>query len=293
MPSPKRIAYVAGPTTGQPQDVIKRTQAISVQVAHACRREDYDADLWWFRTYPDDRRRGRGPDLYSTERLQMQKADVLIAIETAGSTGLGGLIEIASQNLMPIIFVHWTSAPVSEMGRARAERRGDTIIDITHPQEVYEPLRDALSALKPLLDKRADWPVRRMPPACSQRIRDAREAARWSVDDLAEALGVPPAKVVDIENGDTVPNQYLIRVIAHLLGYNTTAFFLNEEGFEATKYRNFPHVYEFCDRNGKPASMVGRILTVLERRDARYQGPPSEGELWLITRAIENHDSGR
>jgi transcriptional regulator with XRE-family HTH domain len=132
-----------------------------------------------------------------------------------------------------------------------------------------------------------------MPPVCSQRIREAREAARWSIDDLAEALGVPSAMVVDIESGDTVPDQYLIRVIAHVLGYMTTAFFLNEEGLEATKYRNFPHVYEFCVRNGKPASMVGRILSVLERRDSRYQGPPSETELRLITRLIEDHDSGR
>lgn len=225
MSTPVIKAYVANRLAGASPDDLRRDEHFSERVAVALHKHGCQVHVAWKTVPSSPAKPGGEPVVYDFEREALENSHLLVVLDTGPSTGLGTVIEIARQELVPTIFAHLRSAPATRM--IYSSGLMPWVIEFDTPEELESKITRLFLKIKTILEVRAKWPARQVPPQCSSRIHALRRTVGMSRATLAENLGVPVEYVRDIELGRLVPSLYSLRMLANAFGLTTPAPFID------------------------------------------------------------------
>jgi DNA-binding XRE family transcriptional regulator len=99
------------------------------------------------------------------------------------------------------------------------------------------------------------------------RIRQVREARRWTQRDLAARMGVDTSLVSRWENGETLPAFHRLLLLAEVLGIEAGEFFESDgAGRKGGFGERLQLAHELCDgrTRGAVAAVVGIFVDLME-----------------------------
>lgn len=228
-------AYIGFKCTGSNKETQTRDESLSIEIARVSKDCGFIAHWPLGNSYPRESELHPSGVLYGTEREYLLNSELLIALETDGSSGLGRLEELAEQQLIPVVTVQLKGCPLSRMAVGFARSRPRPII-VDSVDDVRAKLTPVLEELKPILQyRRSTWPERHMPPACSKNIRRIRSEKGMSQQTLEKVLGLPRNYIQDVEEGRIIPGLFALRVIAQGLGLPSAAPLLGHTHLPSTK----------------------------------------------------------
>jgi transcriptional regulator with XRE-family HTH domain len=276
--------YVAMPMTGISAEREKRDQDISLTIQRVAEAAGYNVYLPWWTSYHPPPGKRLHPGMYAAERQHVLKAELVVVIASAGSTGLGRVLEIAETELIPTVYVCPDGAPSSLMGRGYNPPLDQ--IWISEPEDLVSRLESVLTRYREQLDfRRSLWPPRRVPPVIARRIREERDRRGWSRRDLADRMRVRRGYIDAIEDGQLVPSLYALRVIAHFL--EIELWRLLQPTFSAgTKQGDEEVILRFFRNNDPGMQRFERFTAAIENRRRAGDPPPTEEEMWTIYRVL-------
>jgi len=214
-------AYVAHRIAGASEEDLHRDEHFSERIALVLRDRGCQVHVAWEKVPTAQADPGGTPSVYDHEREALEKSHLLVVLDTGPSTGLGTVIEIARQELIPIVFAHFRDAPSTRM--IYGSGLAPWVIEFGNTDELGSRLERLLARIAPTLEVRARWPPRQIPPQCSARIEALRETVGMSRKTLANQLGVPLEYIRGIESGRLVPSLYVLRVLANAFELTTPA----------------------------------------------------------------------
>jgi transcriptional regulator with XRE-family HTH domain len=267
----------------------REVREVSVAIAKTCTAAGYDPYLPWSTDYQSDPRTAPTGEAFRAEKERVLAAQLVVFIDAAGSTGAGRLLQVADENLIPVVYVRPRECAISRVGRGEShliDSGGEIIFDT--PQDIPAPLRKILDSLRSSLDlRRATWPARTVPPACAERIRRARERLGMTREFLARKLGLGVGFITNVEEGRIVPSLFALRVLAEGLGVPPSS--LMHPGFTpSSKLEEDPVIAGFFMKHnlGMRHYVEFRRAYDNRKRKGTSTHPPTENELWMLYREL-------
>lgn len=225
MSDPVIRAYVAHRIAGASAEDLHRDEHLSERIALVLRAQGFRVHVAWEKVPTAQAAPGGTPSVYGDERDALENSHLLVVLDTGPSTGLGTVIEIARQELIPIIFAHLKGAPSTRM--IYGSGLAPWVIEFDTAEELGSKIDRLVGKVAPTLRVRAQWPPRQIPPQCSMRIEALRESVGMSRKTLSVQLGVPIEYIKEIEAGGLVPSLYVLRMLADAFGLTTPAPFVD------------------------------------------------------------------
>jgi len=282
----KPRAYIAQRYTGLDEASLSRDQEISVVLAKVLSDNSFVAHLSWAKDYDPPRASRESNIVYMSERERLIESDLLVALHTGPSTGIGRELEIADQYLIETIHVRVEGMPASRMASGHSQFVPHEVTFRTEG-ELRERLSELLVALRPTLQwRRIKWPPKNVPPLCAKRVQAARTKQGMSRDFLARKLGINRRYIADIEEGKTVPSLYALRVLAEGLGYPSAASLQGTDLEDDSKRQESVPVFEFFVRHKLGMHQFLPFCEAYENSAPASNSQPSDEDLWTIYTAL-------
>jgi len=193
-------AYLATALTSLTTEERSEVFACSDVVDSVCRR--FGISLYQPKDHTDPiTHAGVGSrEVYLTDRERVATSDLVVALCTHPSHGVGAENEIAASAGVPVLHVVKTGVRLSKMLTGSLGHIATVVY--AGPPELEQQLTAELENLKPQLVARRGKNLRRDGDALPRRLKDLRERSGISVENLAVATGMPAAELTLLETQD-------------------------------------------------------------------------------------------
>src|SRR6266481_2340610 len=153
-------------------------------------------------------------DVYLTDRERVVTSDLVIALCTQPSFGVGIEIQLAAGAVVPVLLlskkgIHLSKMVTGGLGHTR-------VIEFTDLVKLAGQLGLALDEIRPHLERRRKSVDQLNGDTLPFRLRDLRERSKYSVRSLSALAGLSEARIDDIEQRDERVSQPMVSEIRML-----------------------------------------------------------------------------
>jgi transcriptional regulator with XRE-family HTH domain len=165
-----------------------------------------------------------GPrDVYLTDRERVVTSDLVIALCTQPSYGVGIEIQLAAGAGVPVVLLNKRGISLSKMVTGGLGH--NHVIQFCDLTGLAEELRITLEKTRPHLEKRRQSVDQIDGETLPSRLRDLRERSNYSLGSLSALADLPEARIEDLHHRDEKVSQPMlseIRLLADAFGVPTS-----------------------------------------------------------------------
>ncbi len=208
-------AYLATALTGLRPEERREVFDLSDLIERTCSGSGISLYQPRLATDPVKNAQVQAREVYLTDRERVVTSDLIVALCTQPSYGMGMEIQLASGAGVPILLLFKKGFGLSKMvtgslGHSHA-------IDFTDGLDLAERLLSTFESIKPHLERRRRSIDHIQGETFPSRLKDVRERSNYSPETLAAVSGISQARIEDLELRDEKVSQPTVSEVRQLV----------------------------------------------------------------------------